>query len=734
MLQKIMPKTIAMQAYLVTPVVVTVLMAVIGYLYADETRQHIFLSQERQLIEIATILDQRLDSDGLIDDYEQAASSPDEAARQATRDSLQSVVEEVGLQYPGFAMGYNLNDSHLAIYPYRPEVFASPINPAIEDIYREKRAFFISANFKSPIWNESAMRIDYPILNDGKRLGHIWSSVPMTSVNSAVYQAWLGIFFVLSLAWLALVVILSKIFTGVSKTMAQVADKIARHDDNIDIQKVPQLQSVLNAVTTLRNSLQDKERACRTLVENSPDVIIRRDTKGQIIYANPVFTKQASFIHPYSVGNKVLSRDEFILYTAELARNVAATGSGAELEHKRHLSSGKTRHFKGTMVPEQDESGQVVSVLAVSRDITDIKEADELFLAAFNLSPNIMTVIRQEDRTIIKVNNTFVQTAGLSPDTVVGRTTAELGLWYETDKHKECYNLLMEQGYLNNYEVQFIVQGRVLTALVSSREIAINDEPCWLHVATDITEKKRLDAELARLDALNLVGEMAASIGHEVRNPMTTVRGYLQLFQRRAEFLPYNDRLVTMIEEIDRANGIITQFLSLAKNKQSHMEPGNLNTVVEALFPLMQADALYMGHQLEVSCSPIPDTEFDAAEIRQLILNLCRNAMEAMDLFGMARIRTYAAGDAVTLEVSDTGKGIPPEVMDKLGTPFFTTKETGTGLGLAVCYRVAQRHGATIDIDSSPAGTTFSIRFKPVQGAIKSDRDRKGIQLFEDTA
>ena len=113
-----------------------------------------------------------------------------------------------------------------------------------------------------------------------------------------------------------------------------------------------------------------------------------------------------------------------------------------------------------------------------------------------------------------------------------------------------------------------------------------------MHVITNITEKKRLDTELARLSALNLVGEMAAGIGHEVRNPMTTVRGYLQLFQRKAEFLPYNDRLVTMIEEIDRANGIITEFLSLAKNKISNMVQGNFNTVVETLFPLMQAAKL----------------------------------------------------------------------------------------------------------------------------------------------
>ena len=199
MLQKIVPKTIAMRAYLVTTVVVTVLMAVIGYMYADTTRQHIFLSQERKLTEVVTVLDQRLNFDGLMDRFEQAANAADEATLQATRASLQSVAEEVGQQYPGFAMGYSAYDNRLAVYPYRPEVFTLPLPLDIEDVYKEKRAL-LSHNFKSLVWNEPSMKIIYPILNDGKMPGYIWSSVPLTRVNSVVYQAWFEIVFILLVA------------------------------------------------------------------------------------------------------------------------------------------------------------------------------------------------------------------------------------------------------------------------------------------------------------------------------------------------------------------------------------------------------------------------------------------------------------------------------------------------------------------------------------------------------
>lgn len=226
-------------------------------------------------------------------------------------------------------------------------------------------------------------------------------------------------------------------------------------------------------------------------------------------------------------------------------------------------------------------------------------------------------------------------------------------------------------------------------------------------------EKRHSQEELVRLDRLNLVGEMAAGIGHEVRNPMTTVRGYLQMFQKKQEFVNYNEQVSTMIEELDRANCIITEFLSLAKNKTVEMKCDNLNKVIKALFPLLQADAFRIGHEVRIELDEIPNNTFDEKEIRQLILNLTINGLEAMKHSGIVTIRTYLENNQIIVSVKDTGLGIPEELMDKLGTPFITTKEQGTGLGLAVCYRIAQRHGARIDVTTGLAGTTFTIKFLP---------------------
>ncbi len=229
---------------------------------------------------------------------------------------------------------------------------------------------------------------------------------------------------------------------------------------------------------------------------------------------------------------------------------------------------------------------------------------------------------------------------------------------------------------------------------------------------TLISEKKRYEQELARLDRLNLVGEMAAGIAHEVRNPMTVVRGYLQLLQNEEELAAYGKRFTIMIEELDRANSIVSEFLALARNTPSDMTRQSINSILIALSPLIKADATKNGIAVSMNLSDIPELNLDERKIRQLILNLTRNGLEAMRKKGVLTIETYADVDEVVLAVKDQGEGIPPEVLEKLGTPFFTTKDQGTGLGLSVSYRIAEYHNAKIQIETGPAGTAFMVRFK----------------------
>lgn len=235
-------------------------------------------------------------------------------------------------------------------------------------------------------------------------------------------------------------------------------------------------------------------------------------------------------------------------------------------------------------------------------------------------------------------------------------------------------------------------------------------------IAQDITELETLRMELNNVDRLSLVGQMAAGITHEIRNPMSVVRGFLQLMREKSP-VSLDNYYRIVLDELDRANGIINDFLSLAQNRPVHKENTSLEEIIQELAPLIWADANLRGQSVEVrQAEQLPKLELNPKEIKQLILNLCRNAMEAMESNGQLTLETRLVPEGVELLVMDTGPGIPDEVQKALFEPFFTTKAKGTGMGLSLCKSIVDRHNGTVRVDSEiGVGTTFSVIF-PVAG------------------
>lgn len=229
----------------------------------------------------------------------------------------------------------------------------------------------------------------------------------------------------------------------------------------------------------------------------------------------------------------------------------------------------------------------------------------------------------------------------------------------------------------------------------------------------DATELETLRSELSKVDRLSLVGQMAAGITHEIRNPMAVVRGFLQLMQEKSpSTLDHYYRIV--MEELDRANGIINDFLSLAQNRPVHnKETISLHTIIDELTPLLWADANLRGQSIEVKLDEtVPMFDVNPKEIKQLILNLCRNGMEAMEDKGQLIMETRVVPSGVELLVKDSGPGIPSDKLEKLFQPFYTTKSKGTGLGLALCQSIVERHFGKISVQSEEGkGTTFIVWF-----------------------
>nr|WP_255570285.1 ATP-binding protein [Cohnella sp. CFH 77786] len=233
-----------------------------------------------------------------------------------------------------------------------------------------------------------------------------------------------------------------------------------------------------------------------------------------------------------------------------------------------------------------------------------------------------------------------------------------------------------------------------------------------LLIGQDVTELQQLKDELGRMERLSLVGQMAASITHEIRNPMAVIRGFVQLLNERSSAEQQSYFRIVM-EELDRANGIINDFLSLAQNRIVEKQPGSLHDVLNEMMPLIYADANMRGQVVELRLTDdIGPLEINSKEIKQLVLNLARNGMEAMPGGGVLRIETVDLPETVQLRVTDSGVGIPQEKLERLFEPFYTTKTNGTGLGLALCLSIVERHNGIIRVESKVGeGTTFIVNF-----------------------
>jgi PAS domain S-box-containing protein len=344
--------------------------------------------------------------------------------------------------------------------------------------------------------------------------------------------------------------------------------------------------------------------------------------------------------------------------------------------------------------------------------------SEERFNTAFNSSPDMMAIVSVKNYSLIEANQKFLEVIEYVYEEAVGHTLAELNLWLDPENNQPLLPELLKRGKFNNEEFNIYTRsGKIRTVLASIEMINISAEICLLVVMQDITEQKDLQNELIRLDRLNLVGGMAASIGHEIRNPMTAVRGFLQMFQDK--YSEDREFLDLMIEELDRANSIITEFISLAKNKIVELTPQSLNSIMKNILPILRANAAIQDKCIKLEMEHLPDILLDEKEIRQLVLNLINNALESMPAGGgIIKVSTFMEENQVVLSIQDQGLGIQADILDKLGTPFFSTKEQGTGLGLAVCYGIAERHNARIDIETSKRGTTFYVRFPMIANDI----------------
>lgn len=488
------------------------------------------------------------------------------------------------------------------------------------------------------------------------------------------------------------------------------------------------LEKRANELELMNKKLRKAEALARMVSETSIDSIITCDEQGTIVSINPAVESMFMYASIDLLGKPmdiILPHVQACHNTGTFLETIAYRKDGTTFpadiqvgkatvdEQAFYVYSIRDITEKKLIEKERNERTDILEKMVVERTRELVKANNKLrksrehFEKLFISSPSLIAIRRLSNMTYLDVNESWLRFTGYTKEELIGHKL-ELFTVSEDDSSQNLYTV---GERCMNVQVQFSTKrGELKEGLLSVEILEIADELCELCVIVDITEKINWEKEMVRLGKLNLIGEMAAGIAHEIRNPMTVIKGFLQMYKKNQSMSPkYID---IMLDELSRANSIITEYLSLSKNKPAYLEPRNLNKIIESLLPLLKADAMLTGKHIETNYGDCPDIDLDEKEIRQLILNLAINGLEAMETGKVLSIATYQQEESIILKIQDQGSGIPPKFMDKLGTPFFTTKENGTGLGLAICFSIASRNGAMIHIDSSPDGTTVYVKFK----------------------
>lgn len=268
-----------------------------------------------------------------------------------------------------------------------------------------------------------------------------------------------------------------------------------------------------------------------------------------------------------------------------------------------------------------------------------------------------------------------------------------------------------------------------LSALLSEDRIA----GTIIHIE-DITEKRKKETQLRRAESLAALTTLAAGVAHEINNPLGSISIRIQLLEKllkaeNTDRAAIKKHLNVVKEEMDRLKHIVVDFLFAVRPMDIQLMSENPAQIVEEIADLIQPEADRMGINVEVSIGDdLPRVLMDKRHIKQALLNLIQNAMAAMPKGGNLGIAVAATNDELTISVSDTGTGIPEDMLTKIFEPYFTTKKSGTGLGLTITFKIIKEHSGDISLESKEGkGSTFTIHLPVPQ------KEKKSLPQWQDS-
>lgn len=473
------------------------------------------------------------------------------------------------------------------------------------------------------------------------------------------------------------------------------------------------------AQKTAEDSLHETEKLYECLVENAlAGVYLFQD--GKMVYVNPYLSalfghsreeamqsRPETFIHP----------DDAAAFRGIVAQTMEGRASAQPFSVRGVKKDGSVVHMEGLLTLTRYKGKP--ALLGTFQDVTykneveeTLRENEQRYQRLIKFLPEPIVV--SDEGVMLYANKSAMKLFRASGESeLIGKS---LFSFVHPEHRQEAMRI--ERNVMNTdnpspfTEIRMICcDGQTIEAELSSIRIHhYMGKTVMLTVLRDITDRKQAEEMMIRSEKLSIIGQLAAGLAHEIRNPLTSLKGFTQLLKSKSK----DDSFYfdTMLTELERINLIVGDFMTLAKPQLSQFGYRNVYGMLEHVISVLNHQAILLNVNLVSRVSrALPDIYCDENQLKQVFINLIKNAMEAMPRGGNVFITAeHASPDTVCIKIKDQGEGIPESIVHKLGEPFLTTKTNGTGLGLMISYRIMEHHHGTMKICSrKKQGTTVKL-------------------------